>query len=293
MAIWMIGIVHFSLPFGFRGLWNFLINGPPTPFKSLDTTVLLMLCMSLTAQLAVARLMWIWFRRAQTTLPLPWREFDMSDIFECVSAPTPLRGIHFLYLRRGSERRRVVRRTPWHFRHTLITAYYSIIAYSVIKFGRLSGVLVVAHLVLIFETYWLLHRQADAAFRRRVATTKITLNYRQKPRFAQAALLQMLSFFVTFALLASNCAIAACVLFFIPMMAFGTLLMYLIHGHSPDYVNSSSTVYGGHSDKICDICESVTDTRLERGRSDAVAHHQTRRSLQKSAQHGCRICSAV
>jgi hypothetical protein len=142
MAIWMIGIVHFSLPFGFRGLWNFLINGPPTPFKSLDTTVLLMLCMSLTAQLAVARLMWIWFRRAQTTLPLPWREFDMSDIFECVSAPTPLRGIHFLYLRRGSERRRVVRRTPWHFRHTLITAYYSIIAYSVIKFGRLSGVLV-------------------------------------------------------------------------------------------------------------------------------------------------------
>jgi hypothetical protein len=236
--------------------------------------------MSLGAQLAVARLTWSWFRRAQMTLPRPWKEFDMSDIFECVSAHTPSRGIHFLNLRHSSERRRIVRQTPWQFRHTLVAIYYSTITYVVIRFGRLSGVLVVAHLVLVYEAYWLLHRQADAAFRRRVATTKITLNYREKPQFAQVALLQMFTFFVTFASLAGNCAIAARALFLLPMMAFGTSLMCLIYGHSPDYVNSSSTVYGGHSDKICDICASITDTRLERGRSDAIAHHRTKRSLQ-------------
>jgi hypothetical protein len=282
------GAIHFGFPHGFHGLWAILTTSQRIPHQLMTTNVMIILVVGLIIQVIVSRWMWTRFCQAQTKLPSPWNEFTLTDIFEALSAPSPLRGLHFIWVRFGSQRRQVVRSTPWHFRHSLITFYYSMILFSLYRIGGPSGLLMVSHLVIQFETFWLLFRQAAGAFGSHHGTGSLKLDFQHKPRLAQAVLLQLAVFCAALALFLNQCPVVGYIVLLLPLTSFGTLLVYLVHAHKPDYVNPVPVIYGRYSEKLCDICKSLM------AQSDSHnSHHMTRGSLQTSAQSGCRICATV
>jgi hypothetical protein len=292
LLISTVAVIHYGFPHGFHGLWEILATSPETPILLLERRAIIALGTSVAFQILAAWWMWRRFRRAQTQSPSPWKDINMGDIFETLSAPSPLRGLHFICVRFGSKGRQIARATPWHFRHSLMTVHYSTIVFGLARLGGRGGLLLLSHLVLQYETFWLLYRQSAAAFGRHTST-KLCLDYQHKPGFARAALIQMLVFGLNVALVSREYRIADYVLVALPITALATLLLYIVRGHRPDYVNPSPTIYGIYYDTLCDICTSKMAISGGDSGDSQKRHHETRNSLQRSAQRGCRICAAV
>jgi hypothetical protein len=286
-------VIHFGFPHGFHGLWATLTTRPQTPMVQLGRRAILALYASNAFHICGAWWMWKRFRSAQKNLPSPWKDIDMGDIFDTLSAPSVLRGLHFICVRFGSKGRQIARANPWHFRHSLMTAHYSITLYGLSNVGGSGGLLLFTHLIIQYETFWLLYRQAQAAFGQRTFNGQLNLNYQHKPRFALITLVQLIVFGVNIVLISKEYQLSDFVLVVLPVTALATLLLYIVRGHTPDYVNPSSTIYVAGHDKLCKICTSAMTTVGDDSRRDHRNHHATKRSLQRSAQQGCRVCAAV
>jgi hypothetical protein len=293
MMISTVLVIHFGFPQGFHGLWATLATRPQTPMIQLGRRAILALYASNTFHICGAWWMWKRFRRAQENLPAPWKDMDMRDIFDTLSAPSVLRGLHFICVRFGSKGRQIARANPWHFRHSLMTAHYSMTLYGLSNVGGPGGLLLLMHLLIQYETFWVLYRQAQAAFGRRSSNEHFILDYKHKPRFARAALIQLIIFGINIILLSKQYPASDFVLATLPITALATLLLYIARGHIPDYVNPSPTLYGTGSDKLCKICTSAMTAVSDDSRHDRRNHHASKRSLQRSAQQGCRVCAAV
>jgi hypothetical protein len=293
MLISMATVIHFGFPHGFRGLWAILTTGPKTPVLQLERPAVIALRISIAFQILVAWWMWGRFRRAQTHLPLPWKDIDMADIFEILSAPSPLRGLHFLCVRFGSRGRQIARQNPWHFRHSLMTAHYSMVLFGLVRIGGPNGFLLALHLLIQYETFWLLYRQSEAAFGHLKSTKRLSLDYRYRPRFAQAAVLQLAIFGLNIVLVCKQHPIADYLLVALPITATATLLLYIKHGHKTNFINLRPTIYGTPHDRLCRICTSAMKNTGADSGEHRKRHHATKSSLQQSAQRGCRICAAV
>jgi hypothetical protein len=293
MLISTATVIHFGFPHGFRGLWAILTTCPQSPILHLERPALIALGISVAFQILAAWWMWKRFRKAQTHLPSPWRDIDMADIFEILSAPSPLRGLHFLFERFGSNGRQIARQNPWHFRHSLMTVHYSTVILGLVRMGGREGLLLVLHLVIQYETFWLLYRQSEAAFGHLKSTKRLSLDYRHKPRFAQAALFQLIIFGLNISLVSKQHPIADYLLVALPITALATLLLYINRGHKVNFINPCPTIYGTPHDRLCEICTlAMTTTGADSGDSRR-RHHANKKSLQQSAQRGCRICAAV
>jgi hypothetical protein len=285
--------IHYGFPHGFRGLWIAMTAKSETPTMSLQQrSYAFILVSALTSQLLAIWSIWIWFCKAQAASSSPWKDLNMFDIFHSLDAETPLRGLHFIFSRFGRDRRRISRLYPWHFKHSLVMTYYTLIIFCVTKIWGPSYLLISLHLCVQYDTYWLLYRQAAAALGSYKRSSRMELNYRQKPWFAQAALIQVVVYGLAFALLLNDHLSATFVMCVIPVTSFGTILLFILHGYTPDYVNSTPTVYVYDSDEFCTVCESAWMGSGGIGSSE-VAHHPTKNSLMKSAKSGCRICTAV
>jgi hypothetical protein len=202
-------------------------------------------------------------------------------------------GRHFLFERFGSNGRQIARQNPWHFRHSLMTVHYSTVILGLVRMGGREGLLLVLHLVIQYETFWLLYRQSEAAFGHLKSTKRLSLDYRHKPRFAQAALFQLIIFGLNISLVSKQHPIADYLLVALPITALATLLLYINRGHKVNFINPCPTIYGTPHDRLCEICTlAMTTTGADSGDSRR-RHHANKKSLQQSAQRGCRICAAV
>jgi hypothetical protein len=293
MMISTVLVIHLGFPQGFHGLWATLTTRPQTPMVQLGHHAILALYASNAFHICGAWWMWKRFRSAQKNLPSPWKDIDMGDIFDTLSAPSVLRGLHFICVRFGSKGRQIARANPWHFRHSLMTAHYSMTLYGLSNVGGPGGLLLLTHLIIQYETFWLLYRQAQAGLGQRPFHEHLNLDYQHKPRFARAALVQLILFGVNIVLLSKQYRLSDFVLAVLPITALATLLVYIVRGHTPDYVNPSPTIYGTGHDKLCEICTLAMTTMGDDSRRDRRNHHATKRSLQRSAQQGCRVCAAV
>jgi hypothetical protein len=289
----VFGVIHYGFPHGFHGLWSVLTKRLEPRAPAFERSQYIALGLLLAIHVLLTRHMWIWFRKIQAASSSPWKDFGLSDIFQSLDAMTPLRGLHFILVRFGDDRRRIARSSPWHFRNSFLTLQSMIVILGIGKMEGPGGLLLAVHLAIQYDTYWLLNRQAAASLGFYTSPSRLELKYRHKPRFAQAALVQMVIYGLAITLLLNNRPKAIFVLYILPLTSFGTILLFTIHGHTPDYVNSTPTVYGNYSDKLCAVCESARMARGAFGSDFRAAHHQTKDSLLKSARSGCRICAAV
>lgn len=235
---------------------------------------------------------WQIYRSRQSNLPATWNAVDVKYLLALSSPSSALRVVHFLYSRVGPNRRLVIRITPWHFKHTLTSIQVGIILLGLIKSGGIVGLIGAGIGFLVIDTVWLVKQQAEAAFGTNDTDIEPKLDYHNKPRFAWAAVLQVLVLALSLFLMKFDVNLPSYIGFFFPIASFGTLLMYLLHGHEADYLNQSSLTKFTHCEKtnsFCDVCQSQVFSRNKVGST----HHPTSRSLEFSAQKGCRICTTV
>ncbi|KAH6879455.1 heterokaryon incompatibility protein-domain-containing protein [Thelonectria olida] len=229
------------------------------------------------------------FQRAQSEIPSPWKDIDITYVLDLLPEWSPLKDVYIICSRFCSRK---CPPTPWHFRQTYSFIRTGILLFLATKFGGLGGPVITCWGLIVFDASSILVQQTRSVFSGRAFKTAPALDYQNKPRFAYAALSQTFAFALAVILLFKRSGLWYYILSIIPMSSVGTLLLYLASGHQLDYLNQPAPVENlvrMHEVKFCDICESTVSSS---NRRDNI-HHRTARSLQKAAHDGCRICAPV
>ncbi len=294
-------IVRCIFPGYFGGLWWFLTRAPAVPFLSNLDRRAAILSAALAIQCCTIAAMWAWFRRAQAGMVLPWSDIRFSYVIQLLAKDfSPLRWVFFIYSRLGPGGRQARRMSPWHFRHTFALAQVAITSVGLTKLGGLRDLLGLIAAMVGMDTVHLLFAQTRAAIRPEGLTkVRPALDYRHKPHFAWAAVVQTVACLVSGALVSKGYDWADCILLCLPITSIATVLLYLVYEGTPVYLNDSLPVQQrGPQVKFCETCERtvlspVRDDARRIGEREEYVHHRTVAGLQKSAEAGCRICATA
>ena len=175
----------------FTSFWSTLTQSPTAPFMPRLNRAFVLKVAPLGAQCIAILLMWRLFRRRQIHLPSPWKDVDTRYIVQLLPEWSALRGLHFLVVMLGPQRSSVIRSEAWHFKQTLVLAYVGSVLWATTKRGGLEALFTEVHNIIQMDFYHLISQQAQAAFGLHHKSLIPALDYRHKPRFAWAAVLQV------------------------------------------------------------------------------------------------------
>ena len=290
---WIIRIYNGS----FTSFWSSLTQSPAAPFMPRLNSAFVLKVASLGAECIATLLMWRLFRRRQIHLPSPWKDVDTGYFVQLLPEGSALRELYFLVMMLGPQRSSFIRAEPWHFKQTLVLAHVGSVLWAVTKRGGLEALFTQVHNIIQMTFYHLILQQAQAAFWQHHNSLIPALDYRHKPRFAWAALLQVC------ALLPPLCSASMksrsvweVLLYTVPITSVATMLLYATYGHDPDYLNAPMSNGEALEERTSVFCETCKNTAISPQKIDNKCneqHHLTAASLHRSAESGCRICATL
>jgi hypothetical protein len=281
----------------FTSYWLSLTQSPKAPFMPRMNRAFVLPAASLGAQCIIILLMWRLFRRQQIHLSSPWKDIDTNHILQLLPAWSAFRGLHSLMMRFGSQRSSVIRAKPWHFKQTLVLTYAGSVLWAATKSGGLEAVLTEVHNTIQVDLYHLMWQQASAAWQQPYKSSITALDYRHKPRFAWAAVLQAYPLLLLKLLpWTKSSSLVAVLSYTVPVTSVATLLLFAAYGHGPDYLNASILdrgVFVARTSVFCETCKNTAISSSKRDHTRDKQHHLTTASLQRSAESRCRICAIL